>query len=165
MLSHIINDFLNGNVDIVFDDSLVYISNHALNDSELLEQFAARIQDLLGENVLLTVDPEVGEPLLSGVEDLSEVAQRALLVENLVAFGELLSLVSGGTDRLVDFTKPFDLIQETFARTLAIFRVQVIFFIGSLFQVVTHHHCVFEEQKVGGASVLLNLGQGTGWCC
>jgi len=80
MLGHVVNDFLNRYVDIVFYDALVNIPNDALNDAELLKQLATRIQNLLREHVLLTVDPEVRESLLSGVEDFGEVAQCALLV-------------------------------------------------------------------------------------
>ena len=69
MLGHVVNDFLNRYVDIVFYDALVNIPNDALNDAELLKQLATRIQNLLREHVLLTVDPEVRESLLSGVED------------------------------------------------------------------------------------------------
>jgi hypothetical protein len=69
MLGHVVNDFLNRYVDIVFYDALVNIPNDALNDAELLKQLAARIQNLLREHVLLTVDPKIRESLLSGVED------------------------------------------------------------------------------------------------
>jgi hypothetical protein len=43
MLSHVINDLLNGYVDIIFNYSLVYVSNNTLNDAELLEQLATGI--------------------------------------------------------------------------------------------------------------------------
>ena len=69
MLGHVVNDFLNRYVDIVFYDTLVNIPNDALNDAELLKQLATRIQNLLREHVLLTVDPEIRESLLSRVEN------------------------------------------------------------------------------------------------
>jgi hypothetical protein len=38
------------------------------------------IEHLVGENILLSVDPEVWESFLSRVEDFSEVTEAALLV-------------------------------------------------------------------------------------
>jgi hypothetical protein len=67
-----------------------------------LEKFAARIQNLLRENVLLTVDPQIGETFLSGIEDLSEVAECTLFVENLVGFGKLFTVISWGTTGFVN---------------------------------------------------------------
>ncbi len=64
LLCHVIDDLLNRNVDIVLYDSLVDVSNNALNDSELLKKLAACIQNLLRKNVFLPVDPQIGEPLL-----------------------------------------------------------------------------------------------------
>jgi hypothetical protein len=60
---------------------------------------------------------------LSGVEYLSQVAECALLVEDLVGLRELLSVLSGRAGGLVDFAEPLDLVEEAFACTLAIFTV------------------------------------------
>ncbi len=120
MLSHVINDLLNGYVDIIFNYSLVYVSNDALNDAELLEQLATGIQHFLWEDVLLSVHPQIGEALLSGVQDFSEVAQRTLLVEDFIGFWKLLSVVPGGAAGFVDLAKPFNLVKEPFASSLTV---------------------------------------------
>ncbi len=120
MLSHVINDLLNGYVDIIFNYSLVYVSNDALNDAELLEQLATGIQHFLREDVLLSVHPQIGEALLSGIQDFSEVAQRTLLVEDLISFRKLLSVVPGGATGLVDLAEPFNLVKEPFASSLTV---------------------------------------------
>lgn len=43
MLGHVIYNLLNGYVDIIFNYSLIDVSNHALNDAELLEQLTTCI--------------------------------------------------------------------------------------------------------------------------
>jgi hypothetical protein len=145
MLGHVVNDFLNRYVDIVFYDALVNIPNDALDDAELLKQLAARVQNLLREHVLFAVDPQVRESLLSGVEDFSEVAQRTLLVENFVGFRKLLSVVPGGAASLVDLAEPFHLVKEPFASSLTVLRVKIVLFIWPLLQMIAHHNCVFEQ--------------------
>jgi hypothetical protein len=55
MLGHIVNNLLNGYVDIIFDYSLIYISNDALNYTELLKQLTTGIENLLRENILFSV--------------------------------------------------------------------------------------------------------------
>ena len=47
---------------------------------------------------------------MRGVKDLSQVAKRALLVEHLVSFRELVTVVSWGALRLEVVAKAFDLI-------------------------------------------------------
>ena len=47
MLGHVIHNLLNGYVDIIFNYPLVYISNDALNDAELLEQLATGVEHFL----------------------------------------------------------------------------------------------------------------------
>jgi len=64
MFAHILDDVLHGDIDRVFNDALVEVSDDVLNDAELLKEFAAGIQDLMGEDVLLAVDPQVGEAFL-----------------------------------------------------------------------------------------------------
>ena len=120
MLGHIINNLLNGYVDIIFNYSLIYVSNDALYYAELLEQLAARIEHLLREHVLLPVHPQIGEALLSGVQDFSEVAQCALFVEDFIGFRKLLSVVSRGAGGFVNLAEPFDLVKEPFAGSLTV---------------------------------------------
>jgi hypothetical protein len=120
MLSHVINDLLNGYVDIIFNYPLIYVSNDALYDAELLEQLAPGIEHFLREHVLLPVHPQIGEALLSGIQDFSEVAQRTLLVENFIGFRKLLSVVPGGAASLVDLAEPFHLVKEPFAGSLTV---------------------------------------------
>jgi len=120
MLSHILNNLLNGYVDIIFNYPLVYVPDHALNDAELLEQLPPRVQHLLREDILLPVHPQVGEALLRRVQDLSQVAQSALLVEHLVGLRKLLSVVARGATGLIDFAEPFNLVKEPFASSLTV---------------------------------------------
>lgn len=143
MFRHVINNLLYSHIHIVFYDSLIYVSNHTLNYSELLEKFSAGIQDFLRENVLLSINPEVGEPLLCGIKDLREVAEGAFLVEYFVSFRKLFSIVSWGAACFVNLAQAFHLVQEPLASSLAILRVKVVFLVGPLFEVVAHHHSVF----------------------
>jgi len=148
MLGHVVNDFLNRYVDIVFYDALVNIPNDALDDAELLKQLATSVQNLLREHVLFTVDPEVRESLLSGVEDFSEVAQCTLFVEYFVSFGELFTVVPRGATGLVDLAESFNLIKEPLTCSLTVLRIQVVLLIWPLLQMVAHHDRVFQEQEV-----------------
>jgi hypothetical protein len=84
MFCHVIYNLLHRHVHIVLNDSLINVSNHTLNYSELLEKFSAGIEYLLREYVLFTIDPEVGEALLGRIKYFSEIAQGALFVEDLV---------------------------------------------------------------------------------
>lgn len=102
---------------------------------------------------------------MSGVEYLSQVTECALLVEDLVGLGELLSVLSGRAGGLVDFAEPLDLVEEAFACTLAIFTVEVVLLVRALLQVIAHHHGVLQQQEVRGSAVLLYLGQGARGCC
>lgn len=123
MLSHVINDFLNGYVDIIFNYSLIDVSNDTLNDAELLEQLTTGIEHFLGENVLLSIYPQIGEAFLSRIQDFSEIAQCTLFVENLVRFRKLLSVVPWGAASLINLAKPFNLVKEPFASSLTVLRV------------------------------------------
>ena len=144
VLTHLIKDILDRNVDFLHD-SLINISNDLLNDFELLEQFPAGFEDILRENVLFTIDPQVREAFLGRVKDFCQVAERALLVQDFVCLGELLTILPGCTDCLESFAESFDLVEEPLACSLSILRIEVIFFIWSLFQVVTHHNRVLQE--------------------
>ena len=64
---------------------------------------------------------------------------------------------------LEHLAKPFHLIQEPFACSLAVLRVEVVFFIGPLLEVVAHHDCVFKQKEVRAPAKLLNLCQRTRW--
>lgn len=120
MLGHIINNLLNGYVDIIFNYPLIYVSNDALYDAELLEQLAPGIEHFLREYVLLSVHPQIGEALLSGIQDFSEVAQRTLFIEDFIGFRKLLSVVSRGAARFVNLAEPFNLVKEPFASSLTV---------------------------------------------
>ena len=65
MFSHIFNDVLHSDVDSVFDNALVQVSDDVLDHSELLEELSSCIKDLVRKDVLLTIDPEVRESFLS----------------------------------------------------------------------------------------------------
>ena len=65
MLRHILNDTLDSNIDGVLDDALIQVTDHVLDDTELLEKFTSGIQDFVGEDILFAIDPEVWETLLS----------------------------------------------------------------------------------------------------
>lgn len=123
MLGHVVDDLLDGDVDRVLDDSFIDVSDDALDHAELLEQLAPCVQHFLGEDVLLAVDPEVGEAFLGRVQDLREVAEAAFLVEHFVGFGELLPVTAVGAVGLEDFAETLHLVQEALAGALAIFGV------------------------------------------
>jgi hypothetical protein len=74
MFGHIIDDLLHRDIYIILNYSLINVSNHALNYSELLEKFPSSVQDLLRENVFFSVYPQVWETLLCGVKYFSEIA-------------------------------------------------------------------------------------------
>lgn len=79
------------------------------------------IQYFMRKDVLLSVDPEVREPLLCGVEDLRQIAETAFLIEYLIRFRKLLSVVPGGAVCFEILAEPFDLVQKPLARPLSIF--------------------------------------------
>ena len=70
VLPHILNNVLNGDVNCVFNNALVEVPNDVLDHSELLEKLSPGVEDLVREDVLLAIDPEVGETFLRGVEYL-----------------------------------------------------------------------------------------------
>jgi len=47
MFCHVVYNFLNGNVHIVFNDTFVYVSYYTLNDAELLKKLATSIKYFL----------------------------------------------------------------------------------------------------------------------
>lgn len=110
MFGHVVNNLLYRNVDIILYDSLINVPNHALDDTELLEQFATGIQNFLGENVFFSVYPKVGKSFLRWVKDLGQIAECSFLVQNFVSLRELLSIVARGTAGLVYFAEAFHLI-------------------------------------------------------
>jgi len=164
VLAHLVEHVLHRDVDLLHDP-LIDVSYYLLDHLELLEQFATGLQDILGENVLFAVDPEVGESFLSGVEYLRQVAQGALLVEYLIGLRELLTVLPGGADGLEPLAESLDLVQETLAGTLTVLRVQVIFLVRALLQVVTHHDGVLEKQEVRASPEFLYLRKRPGWSC
>ena len=80
MLCHVLYDALNGDIDRVLNYAFIQVSNYVLNDTELLEKFASRIQHFVREHILLTIHPQVGEAFLCRVKNLGQVAQRAFFV-------------------------------------------------------------------------------------
>lgn len=62
------------NIDLIHD-TVIDVSDDGLDDLELLEEFAAGVQNVLREDVLFAVDPEVREALLRRVKYLRQVAQ------------------------------------------------------------------------------------------
>lgn len=65
MLRHILNDALHRDIDGVFDYAFIQVTDNVLDDAELLEQFAPRVEHFVGENILLAIDPKVRETFLS----------------------------------------------------------------------------------------------------
>lgn len=74
MLCHIIHNSLDSDVDCVFNDSLVEISNYVLNHAEELKQFPTSIKYFVRKHILLSVYPQVRESFLSRIQNLSQVA-------------------------------------------------------------------------------------------
>ena len=110
VLRHIFDHVLHRDIGCVLNDALVQVSNDVLNNAELLEELAARVQHLVREHILLSVDPQVGKAFLGGVEDLCQVAQTSLLVEDFVRLGELLAIGSCGAVCLKYFTEALYLV-------------------------------------------------------
>jgi len=136
-----------------------------LYQAEALKEFAPRIQNLRRENVLLPVDPQVGETLLGRVENFSQVAEAAVFVEHLVSFRELVPVTASGASRTENFAEPLYLIEETLAGSLPLLGVEVVFLIVTLLEVIRHHNCVFEQEEVRGASEFFDLGEGSRGRC
>lgn len=80
MLPHVFNYVLDCDIDGVLDNALVEVPDDVLDHSELLKQLSASVEDLVGEDVLLAVNPKVGESFLGGVEYLGQVAESPLLI-------------------------------------------------------------------------------------
>ena len=74
----------------------------------------------MGEDVLLTVDPEVGETFLGRVENFGQVAKTAFLVEDFVGLRELLSVGAWCAVGFEDFAQPFYLVKKSLACPLTI---------------------------------------------
>ena len=65
MLSHVLDDVLHCDVDGVFNDAFVQIPDDVLDHSELLEELSPCIKNLVREDILLTIDPQIRESFLS----------------------------------------------------------------------------------------------------
>lgn len=120
MFGHIIDYLLNSYIYIVFYDAFVDVANNRLDYTELLEKFSSCVEHLLTEYILLAIHPQIGETFLSGVENLSKVAEGTLFVQDFVGFGKLISVVSWGAVAFIDFTKAFHLVKEPFAGSLSV---------------------------------------------
>ena len=86
MLTHILNNILDSDVNSVLNNTFVQIPDDVLDHSELLKELAARVKDFMGEDILLTIYPQIRESFLGRVEDLSQIAQTSFFVEHLVSF-------------------------------------------------------------------------------
>jgi len=73
---------------------------------------------------------------LCGVKDFSQVAKAAFFVKHLVSFAKLVAIIASGAVGLKNFAQPLYLVEKAFASPLAVFGIQVIFFIRSLFQMI-----------------------------
>ena len=80
VLPHIFNYVLDCDVDGVLDNALVEVPDDVLDHSKLLEQLPSSIKDLVGEDVLFAVNPQIGESFLGRIEYLGQVAEGSLLV-------------------------------------------------------------------------------------
>ena len=165
VLGHILDHVLHRDVCGVLNYALIQVTNDVLNDAELLEELAPGVQHLVRENILLSVDPQVGEAFLGRVEDLCQVAKTAFLVEHFVGLGELFAVGARCAVSLEHLAEALNLIEESLACALAILAVEVVLFVRTLLQVIAHHHCVLEEQEVGTSAELLNFCQWTRWRC
>ena len=110
VLRHLINYVKNGDVYGILDDTLVETAYDVLDHSELLKQFSTGVEDLMTENVLFTVYPQIREPFLGGVQNLSQIAQTTLLIEHLVCLAELVAVVASGTVCLENFAESLYLV-------------------------------------------------------
>ena len=59
---------------------VIDVPNYVLNYFELLEKFSSSLENILRENVFLSIDPKIRETLLGRVQNLSQVAQRSFFV-------------------------------------------------------------------------------------
>ena len=64
MFAHVLDDILHCDVNGVFNNTFVEVPDDVLDHSELLEELSPCIQDLMGEDVLLAVDPQIWESFL-----------------------------------------------------------------------------------------------------
>ena len=48
---------------------------------------------------------------------------------------------------------------------MPIFRIEIVLLIGTLLEMIRHHNCVLKEKEIRAATELLNLCEGTWWCC
>lgn len=74
VLAHLVEHVLHGDVHLLHDP-LIDVSYYLLNNFELLEQFTTSLQHVLGEDILLTINPKVREALLRRVQYLCQVAE------------------------------------------------------------------------------------------
>jgi hypothetical protein len=80
----LLHDLHDGLVVVLLADALVRLLRVEEQLAEVFKQFLASLNDLLGKNVLLSVDVEVGKGLLGRVQDFSQVAELAFFVQHLV---------------------------------------------------------------------------------
>lgn len=123
MFSHVFYYLLDCDINSVFYDSFIDVSDDALNHSKLLKQLPACIKHFLRKDVLFSIYPQVREAFLSWIKNLSQVTKTAFLVQDFVSFGKLLPITSMRTVCFEYFAQAFYLVQESFTGSLAIFWV------------------------------------------
>jgi hypothetical protein len=116
----------------------------------------------LRENVFLSIHPQIGESLLGGVKDLSEITERSFVVQHLVCLGELIAILPAGTLSLEGFTESFYFLEELLASSLALVGIEVVPLIMSLLEMVTHHDSIFQEEEVRASAELLDFSERAG---
>ncbi len=63
--------------------------------TKVTEQGFPSLNNFFGEDVLLTINPQVGKGFLRAVQDFCQVAQFTVLVQYFVGVAELLTIDSG----------------------------------------------------------------------
>jgi hypothetical protein len=80
VFGHTIYNFLYSYIHVILNYALINVSNDRLDNAELLEELSASVQYFLGKDILLSIDPEVREALLSRVKNLGKIAKSTLLI-------------------------------------------------------------------------------------
>lgn len=138
--------------------------------AELHEERLAMVQHVLGEHVLLPVDPQEGERLLRTVEYLRQEAQpRAILIhrllltiQHLVRLGELGPVLLGHGVDTKDLVETLEAEEEVAAGSRALVGVklqlpQPVDLVLALHQVLAHEHSLLESLVAEAALEVLDL--------
>ena len=101
---------------------------------------------------------------MSGVEDLSQVAELPFLVEHLVRVAECLSVSPVLRLDLEALAQLLNEAQELLARVLALKRVQIKFLVISLHNLHGTYSCLLQISEVRRHLELLNVLHWTQGC-